>query len=395
MLQELFTRKNLIAVGLNSGTSADGLDLAAVEVNLSSKKPVIRFLDGRTVMYPDTIQKLLNDAVNNRISSVDDLVRLDRELGCFYGEETGLFCSELKRRRIKPDIIASHGQTVRHLPGKIRIGTSKESGTLQLGHAESISERTGLVTISDFRQADIASGGEGAPITGHAMWYLFASGSETRLVVNIGGISNYFLIPRNKPPHEMVAEDCGPGNSLLDIITQKYFGRKYDREGQLASRGSISERLLAILLADDYLRGKYGPSTGRERFGERFVRKIVKASSKIGLSKLDILASAAELTAVTISRSIKPHLGRFKVGNVYLFGGGLKNSYLTNRLRANLPETKFLSVDRLKADPDYVEAACYAVMGAMTILSMPSGLPDVTGAKGKTIAGRIIQPSRG
>lgn len=395
MLHKLLTRKRLVVIGLNSGTSADGLDLTAVRITPSRPRFSGKPLAGKTVPYPRAIQTRLTDAINNRIDSIDELVRLDRKLGRFFGDQARQFAEFLRAKGIKPHLIASHGQTVRHLPGKVIIGKKKESGTLQLGHPESIAHRTGLVTVADFRQADIASGGEGAPITSMAMWHLFSSDREARMIINIGGIANYFLLPKRKPAGQMLAADCGPGNSLLDIIAGRCFGKKYDRNGRLAAKGSISRRLLSMLLADNYLKGKYGPSTGRERFGEKFVEKTFRVSSGLGLSRHDILATATELTAVSIARSIKPHLERLNLKTLYLFGGGLKNGYLIKRLSPNLPDVSFFSIDRLGFDPHYLEAVCYALMGVMTIYSIPAGLPNVTGAADRTIAGRIVQPPPG
>ncbi|UCD93711.1 MAG: anhydro-N-acetylmuramic acid kinase, partial [Candidatus Zixiibacteriota bacterium] len=159
MLQKLLTRKSLVVIGLNSGTSADGLDLTAVRIAPSRPRFGGRLLAGKTVPYPRAIQTRLTDAINDRIDSIDELVRLDRKLGRFFGEQARQFAEFMRAKGIKPLLIASHGQTVRHLPGKVIIGKKKESGTLQLGHPESVAHRTGLVTVADFRQADVASGG--------------------------------------------------------------------------------------------------------------------------------------------------------------------------------------------------------------------------------------------
>jgi anhydro-N-acetylmuramic acid kinase len=395
MLQNLLRKKTLVAVGLNSGTSADGLDLVAVRISLVPERLSVKLIAGKTVPYPRKLQAQLSDVVNDRILSVDDIIRLDRHLGCFYGDQARLFCSYLKRRKVEPDLVSSHGQTVRHLPGQVKNRNRKESGTLQLGHPESIADRTGLLTVADFRQADIASGGEGAPITSRAMWELFSSTREHRLIINIGGIANYFLFPNSEPADRMLAEDCGPGNSLIDIMTKKYFSKKYDHQGRLASRGTISKRLLTILLADNFLKRRYGPSTGRERFGEKFAGSITQASSRLRLNRFDILASTTELTAIAIANSIRPHVGKYGLAEIFLSGGGCKNEYLVHRLKRNLPEAEFFSVDRLTFDPDYLEAVCYAVMGVMAIHSWPAGLPHITGARRQAVAGRIMQPPKG
>jgi len=392
MLNKLLARKSLGIIGLNSGTSADGLDLAAVKINFVSKKLSVKFIAGRTVKYPPKINERLQDAINDKLKSLDDYIRLDRELGDFFGGRAESFRRRLKNDGVGVNLIASHGQTVRHLPGKVRIGRKKLSGTLQLGHPETIAAATGLIVAADFRQADIARGGEGAPITSPAMHILFADRRESRMLINIGGISNYFLFPADRSSANMRAADCGPGNSLIDIITRTFFGKSYDRNGTLASRGNISQRLLAIMLADNFLKGKYGPSTGKERFGDKFAGKIIKAAGKLGLSRYDVLATTTELTATAIATAIRKKMDKYHIKNVYLFGGGLKNKYLLKRLKTNMPDVNFLSIKRLGYDPDYLEAVCYAVMGAMTVFSQPAGLHHITGAKRDSIAGRIVQP---
>jgi len=394
MLSKLLKKKNFTVVGLNSGTSADGLDLAAVKINLSAKNPVIRFIKGATVKYPKNLGLLINSAISNKICSYDTIIEMDRKLGIFYGEQANKFCQALTKDKVFPDMIASHGQTVRHQPGKIKIGRKFESGTLQLGHPESIAERTGLLTVADFRQADIALGGEGAPITCLAMHNLFASKSESRMLINIGGRANYFLIPKKSSRKKMSAADCGPGNSLIDIITEKYFSKRIDYGGKLASKGKISFRLLTILLADKFLKGKYGPSTGKERFGEKFANRIVSYGSKMRLNKNDILATTTELTAVAIANSIAKLVEANNIGNIYLLGGGTSNKFLVKRLEENLPGAKFFSVDRLGFNPDYLEAVCFAIMGAGTILGKPTAYGFITGATSNSMGGRIVQPSQ-
>lgn len=385
-------KKTLVVLGLNSGTSADGLDLAAVKITRRAGRLHAAVLHSQTVRYPSQLARLVQKAIADDHIMLDDAVLLDRRLGGFYGKQAEQLCRNLRRRKIAIDVIASHGQTVRHLPGKLMLDRIKASGTVQLGHPESIAQQTGLCTVADFRQADIAAGGEGAPITAHAMWRLFSDRKHHRLLVNIGGIANYFFMPAGARPDTVLARDCGPGNSLLDIITSRYFNRRYDRDGRIAARGNISRRLLSMLLADNYLKGKYGPSTGRERFGTRFVDKMISYASKLDLDKHDVLATATELTAVTIARRIEPFCTAHQVACAYLFGGGVHNTFLVERLQYHLPNVAFFSVDTLGVDGDYLEAVCYAVMGAMTVWSMPATMPHVTGARTEAITGRIIQP---
>ncbi len=393
MLRELIKRKQLTVLGLNSGTSADGLDLAAVQLDFTKTRPKIKYFYGKTVAYPKDLSLKIDAAINNRLQSIDDLVLLDRRLGVFFGEQAARIIRLLKARNIKIDLVASHGQTVRHLPGKFIYKGKKQSATLQLGHPESIAEATGLVTVADFRQADIAMGGEGAPVTTGAMSLLFSNKKESRLLINIGGIANYFLFPAGNRFDQIKARDCGPGNSLIDILTRQLFGKKYDADGKLAARGEISWRLLSLLLSDKFLKGQFGVSTGRERFGEKFAGKILRYAGKLHLKREDILATVTELTAVSIAKNIGADIIHHKIENIHLFGGGWKNRYLMARLKSNLPDVNLIAVDKLGFNPDYLEAVCYAIMGGLTIRSIITGLPNVTGTGGRAIAGKIVQPA--
>lgn len=392
MLENLHRKKNLLVIGLNSGTSADGLDLAAIMISETGIRSRIKFIAGKMVPYPRELHRLVQKAIRHNLNSLEEVIILDRKLGEFYGRESVLFLRSLKRHGLKVDIIASHGQTVRHLPQKIRSGKSLLSGTLQLGHPESIAAQTNLPTVADFRQMDIALGGEGAPITTKAMWALFHDKKDSRLLINIGGIANCFLFPKNTDAQKSRAADCGPGNSLLDIMAGRLFGKIMDPRGSLAARGKISMRLLSILLADNFIKGRYGVSTGRERFGEAFADKIMHHAKDLGISRYDIMATVTELTAAAISQTVIPLLEKYRLNKIYVFGGGAKNRHLMQRLKSNLGELPLFTVDSLGFNPDYLEATCYAVMGAWTIRGEVSTLPQITGASQAAVAGRIILP---
>jgi anhydro-N-acetylmuramic acid kinase len=391
MLARVLKKKTLTIIGLNSGTSADGLDLAAVRIATRRNGMGIKFLAGKSCNYPSGLREAVNRAMSGELS-VDRLIDLDRQLGVFYGRRIDHFGAELRKKGIVIDAVASHGQTVRHLPGRIKISGKKRSGTLQLGHPASIAEQTGLVTIADFRQSDIAAGGEGAPITAYAMAQIFGRPREPRLLVNIGGISNYFLIPSGGRAEDIRARDCGPGNSLIDLAARDRFNRRYDRNGALAGKGKSSRRLTSILLADNYLKGKYGPSTGKERFGEKFYKKAFDAARRLRLSRHDFMASLTELTAIAIASTVKPILKKYRLEKMYIFGGGLANKYLMKALARNLQDLGLLSVGTLGYDPDYLEATCYAVMGALTLRLQPNCPAHITGAGHDTIGGCILQP---
>lgn len=378
MLRPLLDRKSLVILGLNSGTSADGLDLAAVRITYHSKSFAIKFLAGKTVPYSAEIRRLILKAADSPNTTVTELVHLDNLLGQFYGRVARTYLRQLSRQSIRVDAIASHGQTVRHLPRPVRIAGHTVHGTLQVGSLSHIAALTGCVTVGDFRQGDIALGGEGAPITVAAMRDIFGSDRQARIIINVGGMSNYFYFPPGRSNREVRAADCGPGNVLSDLLCRRLYKSPYDRNGVHASRGRASRRLLTTLLASPYFAGAHR-STGREEFGELMADRMITLGKKMQLGADDLLATAIELTAQAIVAAVSPYLGnkaqkrrqRSTVDGLYLTGGGSHNRFLHHRLSELLEGLPVTTVRDLGIDPDLVEATAFAVMGSATLRSRP------------------------
>ncbi|MEW5796201.1 MAG: anhydro-N-acetylmuramic acid kinase, partial [Candidatus Zixiibacteriota bacterium] len=287
-----------------------------------------------------------------------------------------------------------HGQTVRHLPRKTRFAGYLVNGTMQLGSLEQIAAHTRRIVVGDFRQADIALGNEGAPITGAAMHRLFAAVEESRLIVNIGGMSNFFYFPGRKARRAPAAADCGPGNSLCDILASRLFGVPFDRGGKLARSGRTSQRLLTLLLGQPYFK-RGARSTGREEFGQRLADRLIAAGRKLRLEKADILATAAELTVCAISRSLRPFIRRDRtVRSLYLTGGGVHNRFFVERLRGLSDSLAVESIAALGYDSDLVEASAYAVMGEAALRgeALPTRFGSGMRKPHRPVLGRIVQP---
>ncbi|MCD6248889.1 MAG: anhydro-N-acetylmuramic acid kinase [candidate division Zixibacteria bacterium] len=395
-LPRLLKKKRMNVLGLNSGTSADGLDLAVIEIDRSRGRYRTRFLAGRTRKYPADLRRLILNIADSKTTSLDDLIRLDQALGMFCGHTAALFVRNLRKQEIRIDAIASHGQTVRHIPQAKKITGQLVRGTLQIGNQEQVSALTDRVVVGDFRQADIALGGEGAPITIAAMQRLFSSPDESRLIVNIGGIANFFYFPPARSRLLPAASDCGPGNSLSDIICQKLFRVAYDRGGRMASKGRISQRLLTLLYGGAFL-DRTTVSTGRELFGIELAESIIKQGRKLKLSKSDILATTAELTAVSIADHIRIFIDRdSRLHKLYLTGGGVHNKFFIRRLREQFDKIGVVSITALGFNPDLVEASAYAVMGEACLRSeeLPTCFDRVDRSNRNPILGRIAQPPR-
>jgi len=392
-LTRTLNRKTLTLLGLNSGTSADGLDMAAIRVSRTKIGPAVKFLTSSGKPYPVELQELILKVADSNKIDLKTVIHLDNLLGQFFGHTAATYIRKLAKLNIQVDVVASHGQTVRHLPDKERYGRFSVSGTLQLGSLDSIAAITGRTVVGDFRQADIAGGGEGAPITAGAMQRLFSTPDEPRLIVNIGGMANYFYFPVNSSKLKASAADCGPGNSLSDILSQRLFGEKFDRNGAKASKGMISQRLLRQLLAAPFFSGRT-VSTGRETFGAKMVQKMVDFGGQYGMAGEDLLATAMEFTATAITGKVQPLVRRDKsLSKLYLTGGGRKNIFLVNRLRSRLCEMEVQRGDVLGIDADFIEAAAYAVMGEACLRSEPLGvLRKNRSGLDSSILGRIVQP---
>jgi anhydro-N-acetylmuramic acid kinase len=393
-LAKIIYKKPIVVLGLNSGTSADGVDLAAVRLSRGRKRSAATFLAGRERKYTPVLRELVTQTAVARRIAPEDLLYLDQALGRFYGRVATAFVESLRRRKIFVDAIASHGQTVRHCPEKVRIGSVRISGSMQLGSLEQIAGQTGRTVVGDFRQADIALGNEGAPITVAAMKELFAHPNLSRLIVNIGGIANYFYFPSKQAARPISAADCGPGNSLSDLLASQLFGKPYDRGGMLARKGTISRRLLTLLETQPFFRGPM-KSTGKEAFGPKLVSEILQFGEKLSLSSEDLLATASEFTVRCIALKVAPIIKRDKgLTKLYLTGGGERNKFLRTRLGVRFSGVSLGSVRELGIPPGLVEAAAYAVMGAATLNSQP--MRTVFGNRGPQkllpVLGRIAQP---
>lgn len=391
-LTQLLNRKSMVVLGINSGTSADGVDLAAIKIARSTNGVTTRYLTGSTRPYPAKLRSLILDISDAAEADLDDLVYLDNSLGEFFGRCAASLVSKLKGEGTKVHLIGSHGQTVRHCPAKTIVAGYKVSGSLQIGSLDRIARRTRLPVAGDFRQAHLALGGEGAPVTGAALNRLLADSEESRLIVNIGGMANYFYFPGKSRSKRFAAADTGPGNSLCDLLAGKLYGLKYDKDGRKARSGQPSQRLLTLLLSDPFFTGQER-STGRERFGLKSVEKIMAFGRGHKLSAEDMMATAVEFTSASIAQAVGGLVQKDNsLKKLYLTGGGRKNKFMTSRIASWLPELEVLSVERLGLDGDYVEAACYAVMAEACLRSealvcLPAGRKSAC-----AIMGRIAQP---
>ena len=393
-LERVIGRRTLTILGLNSGTSADSLDMAAVTVRRRGNGIHPSFVAGREKKLPPALRRAILDLSSAADVSLDQLVYLDNALGAFFGKSAAQYIAQLRQAGTIVHAVASHGQTVRHLPRPGRLGGVSVRGSLQLASLDRIAAATELTTVGDFRQADIASGGEGAPITGGAMMRLLGGRTRSRLIVNIGGMANYFYLPKAGSRLRPVAADCGPGNSLCDILASELFEKAYDRGGRLSRCGRLSQRLLSLLLAHPFYRSGRA-STGREEFGLDTARRIIRIARGLRLRPEDIMRTAAELTTLSIASAVWPTVQRDgELSSLYLTGGGRRNRFFVDRLRHHLPDLEIRLIDELGVDGNLVEAAAFALLGEACLRSDPLAgrISRPAGKNSEPVLGRIVQP---
>ena len=356
-------------LGLISGTSADGIDAALVRF-----EPAPEVVGAATTPYPDALRaRVLALATANAAIALDDYGALDVAIGeCFANAALALIRSAgVDRREIAA--IGSHGQTIRHRP------TGDHPFTLQIGDPTVIAERTGIATVADFRRADVAAGGQGAPLLPALHAALFA-GARTRVVLNLGGIANITIIP---PGRDVLGFDTGPANCLLDAWALRHRGTVRDERGAWARSGAVDRALLEALLADAYFAAPPPKSTGREHFNLDWLDARLDRARKPG----DVQATLLALTAASIADAIRAHAP--DAHEVFACGGGVHNPALMEALRERLAPLRVDSTAALGLDPDFVEAAGFAWLARARLAKMPGNLPAVTGARGPRILGAI------
>ena len=370
-----------------SGTSADGIDVAVVDI--TRQKVKLAAFD--TFPYPAALRRQILHLCRPESARLDDICHYNFVLGEVFAEAVIKLCSRSGIALSSIDLIGSHGQTIYHNPRGKRYGTMTVRSTLQIGEPSVIAHRTGITTVADFRPRDIAAGGEGAPLVPYADYVLLGHKRLTRAVQNIGGIANVTFLPGGCNQGNIIAFDTGPGNMVIDgIIRLATAGKqRFDRGGKMAARGAVDKRLLSKLLRHPFLRRRPPKSTGREEFGAAFAEQLYRRTASEGLTDADVAATVTAFTAKSIARAYRQFLPAMP-DEVILCGGGAHNRTLVEMLQNELPEVKMLSTDDFGISIDAKEAVSFAILAWATIKGMPNNVPGATGAGQPVILGKII-----
>ncbi len=372
-------------IGLMSGTSVDGIDAALVELSGTTLDLHLKLIAGATYPYPASLRLQILAVCGGAQLSMLELAALDDEIAACFGRAA----LAIQSGQVPARLVGSHGQTVFHRPTTaVQMGYS-----LQLGRGEAIAAICQIPTIDNFRAADIAAGGQGAPLVPKPDAYLLSHPHEHRCVQNIGGIGNVtYLPPTSQPNWEagVCGWDTGPGNSLIDLaVTQLSEGKlTFDRDGAWAATGSVCQPLVQKWLARDYFLAAPPKSTGRELFGVDYLQDCIADATAARLDAADLLATLTDFTASSIADSYRrflPHLP----DRLLLCGGGSRNLYLRHRLQLQLPATQVVTTDEAGIDGDYKEAIAFAVLAYWRNLQIPGNLPTATGAKSPVLLGDV------
>jgi anhydro-N-acetylmuramic acid kinase len=382
-------------IGLMSGTSADGVDAALVEILPSGDRPAIRLIAWDTLPYPAGLRERILAVASG--GSTAEVCHLDAYLGELFAEAAVAVAGRAGVSLADVDLIGSHGQTIHHLPAPRQEERHAVRSTLQIGEPAVIAERTGVTTIADFRPRDMAAGGEGAPLTPLVHHLLFGLPDRGRVILNVGGIANVTVLPAGGDPSALTGFDTGPGNVLLDEFVRAtgLSPLGYDEDGRLAASGQVRPELLRELLGHPFVHQVPPKSTGREVFGPALVEGFRARLRTQGVSDRDGLATQAAFTIAAVVQNLRAFvLPKTPVQEVVATGGGARNTFLMGRLAESLPECTVTSTDAIEFPSRAIEAVAFAMLAYLTATGQPGNLPAVTGAGGPRILGCIV-PGRG
>lgn len=373
----------MLVIGLMSGTSVDGVDAALVDIRETRGRKALSLKAFRVFPFSSRIRRDILRVSSPEPGTVRDICLLNGRLGEIFARAAAKIASQARIPMKDVRLIGSHGQTIHHLP--------LHGCTLQIGEPSMIAERTGVTTIADFRQRDVAAGGHGAPLTPLLHYHLFHNLRVTRAIQNIGGISNMTVLPAGGGMGEVLAFDTGPGNMIIDGLIEKGTGKNFDRDGRVARKGRAHPGLLTSLLSHPYLRKKPPKTTGREEFGRAMVERIWREGRKRKLPVRDMVATATTYTARTIADAyIRFVFPRWRVQEIIVGGGGVRNRTLLMLLREYVAPVKVSIFEDYGYNSDAIEAMAFALLAYEAYKGRPNSIPSATGARKAVVMGKIL-----
>lgn len=399
MLEEIKQKKTRLVVGLMSGTSVDGIDAALVEIS-GRETPRVRLVAFENRPFPQDVREEIFRLFDARNATVDRVGAMNFVLGEIYAESALSVIAKAGLEAGDIDLIGSHGQTIWHEPERRAMFGRNIRYTVQIGEGAVIACRTGIPTVSDFRVADVAAGGLGAPLVPFTEYLLYARRDATILLQNIGGIGNMTVLPAGAAPSDVFAFDTGPGNMIIDAVMNELTNARehFDRGGAVAARGRVNETLLDALSRHPYYAKPLPKTTGRELFGTQYTKEIIALRARMGISDEDLVATVTDLTAWSVADAYRRYvLPSRSASELIVGGGGSYNPTLLGFLekRFALLGVAVKTQEQLGFSSDAKEAVAFALMADCCIGERANVLPGVTGADAPSIMGKIsLAPKR-
>jgi len=387
----------VIVAGVMSGTSADGINVALVDIAGRGFRTRLRLLAHHEFPFPAAVRRKILSVMNAADACVADLSQLNFLLGELYADAVlkAIGGGAKRRRFARLGLVGCHGQTIYHQGEATPYLGHRIASTWQTGEGAVIAARVGVPVVTDFRTADMATGGKGAPLVPYLDYLLYRDRRAGRIVQNIGGIANLTAIPANARPEQVIAFDTGPGNMVIDAVMERGFGKSFDRDGRIAERGKVLEPVVTWAMSGAFFRQRPPKTAGREQFGREFVAAFLRRCGRA--KQEDVVATATAMTA----RSIGEALRRFVVGkktghyrDYIVSGGGANNSTLVRMIAAETGPLglRVRRTDEFGLPSEAKEAVAFAVMAYQTWHGEPSNIPSATGAKRPAVLGKVSYP---
>jgi len=372
-LYEIANKPSRRVIGLMSGTSLDGLDIALCTITGAGNTTKVLLDEFITVPYASDLKEKLLTVFSKKTVSLEQLCVLNPWLALQHASMVNNALKQWGVHSTNVDLIASHGQTIYHAPKFLNPTREYGNATLQIGDGDIISTATGIITISDFRQKHIAAGGEGAPLALYGDTILFASETENRILLNLGGIANFTYLPAGQTKN-IISTDVGPANTLIDsYVKANYNGLSFDANGDIASSGTINEAFVNAVLAHPFFNAAFPKTVGPELFNQDFIEAACKTAGIVSMAHKDMIASLSYITARAIADGIYKVVGDVTKNIVmYASGGGIHNAYIMQHLQTMCPNASFKNLETLGVHPDAKEAVLFAVLANEAVAGSPT-----------------------
>ena len=391
-LCNIASKNSRMIIGLMSGTSLDGLDVALCCFTGSGQDTKIEIVQFDTVSYDSSFKEEIRSVFSKHTVNLEKLCLLN---GWIAKEHAAMILQCLQKWKVSPDeidLIASHGQTIYHAPKLLHQQNKFGNATLQIGDGDQLAVSTGIITISDFRQKHIAAGGEGAPLAVYGDYFIFSKKGEDRIMLNIGGIANFTYLPGDLDATTIFSTDTGPGNTLMDAYCQQHFQLAFDKNATIASQGKVNEQLLQALMQHFFFKKGFPKTTGPELFNLAYLESAILKAGVPSIFPIDVMATLNRFSAITIVDSLQRSLNKNKTFTLYTSGGGMHNPLLMQHIQSLLPGYKFFTTDTLGINPDAKEALLFAILANECVAGEQTAIGNDTSDIPSVSMGKISFP---